>query len=174
MVRSGDKVIPINVGRVLVFKDLGCDCLCGEPGKSDNNIITIPRNRLILFCFQGETFPVSYLSSSRSKYSVCRVSAAKTIFPEDTIKIQVPEKLSGESHVAITPRRGHDCWYQPGIYNVENSCIELSNITERLVNIPKSSQIGDIRDVVISNKVGKVWDNTPDITQFHNPIPPPY
>ena len=167
------KIIPINLGRVLVVKDLGCDCLCGEPGKSDNNIITIPRNRLILFCFQGETHPVPYLSSSRSKYSVCRVSAAKTIFPEDTIKIQVPEKLSEESHVLISPKRGHECWYQPGVYNVKHGFIELSNVTKNPVNIQRSAQIGEIRDVVVNNRISRVWENTPDITQFHNSVTPP-
>ena len=117
-VRSGQNIIPVNLGKVLVVRDLGCDCLCGEPGKSDNNIITIPRNKVILFCFQGETFPVSYLSVSKSKYSVCRVSATRTIFPEETYKLQVSEKFQGDSHVAISPKRGNHCWYRPGVYSI--------------------------------------------------------
>ena len=100
-------------------------------------------------------------------------AAVNRLTVEDTIKIQVPEKLLKDSHVAISPKRGYECWYQPGIYNVKDGYIELSNITDNPINIPKSSQIGEIRDVVISSKVGKVWENTPDITQFHNPIPPP-
>ncbi len=81
--------------------------------------------------------------------------------------------MSGDSHVAISPKRGFECWYQPGIYSVKNGFIELSNITDKPINVQRSSQIGEIRDVVISSRVGKVWENTPDITQFHNPVPPP-
>ena len=179
-VRSGNTTIPVNLGRILVVRDLGCDLLCGEPGKSDNNIITIPRSRVILFCFQGQTYPVSYLSISKSKYSVCRVSAAKTIFPRDSFELQVHERFLKDSHVAITPKKGSSCWYKPGVYNVkEGGYITLTNTTKEPVNITKATQIGEIRDVVeldikaIQQNVRKVWENTPELEQFHNPIPPP-
>lgn len=179
-VRSGSNAIPINLGRILVVRDLGCDLLCGEPGKSDNNIITIPRSKVILFCFKGQTYPVSYLSISKSKYSVCRVSAAKTIFPEDSFKLQVSERFSKDSHVAITPKRGTKCWYKPGVYNVkEGGFITLTNVTNEPVNVSKSTQIGELRDIIeqdidtIQQSVRKVWEETPELEQFHNPIPPP-
>ena len=173
-VKAGVIFIPLNLGKVLVVRDLGCDLLCGEPGKRENRIVTIPWNQTILFCFQGETHSVSYLSVSKPKYLVCRVSAARTIFPEDAIKIQVPEKFSTESHVVISPKRGFDSWYRPGTYDIKKGgFIEVENISELPVNISRSEQIGEMREVKEVDYINRVWEDTPEAQQFHNPIPPP-
>ena len=173
-IKANNVSIPLNLGKVLVVRDLGCDCLCGEPGKRDNRIVTIPWNRTILFCFQGETHSVSYLSVSKPKYSVCRVSATRTIFPEDTVKIQVPDKFSTESHVVVSPKRGFDSWYRPGTYNIQKGgVIELENISQLPVNINRSDQIGEMREANEVDYINKIWEDTPEAQQFHNPIPSP-
>ena len=130
---TGKKSIQLNLGRALVGKDLGCDVLCGEPGKCDNDIITIPRRKIILFCFQGETHSVPYLSVSSSKYSVCRVvSASYTVFPKDSINIQVPEKLENEKHVSILPRKGDKEWYQPGVYDAKTRGLLTAQLSQSM------------------------------------------
>ena len=78
------------------------------------------------------------------------------------------------------PKKGSNCRYKPGVYNVkEGGYITLTNTSHEPVNITKSTQIGELRDAVeldinkIQQEIRKVWENTPELEQFYNPIPPP-
>ena len=53
--------LPIYLGKVIVVDKLGCDVLVAEPAKGDNNIITIPSKKLILFSHEGKTVVEPYL-----------------------------------------------------------------------------------------------------------------
>ena len=39
--------------------------------------------------------------------------------------------------------------------------------------ISRSEQIGEMREVKEVDYINRVWEDTPEAQQFHNPIPPP-
>ena len=58
------KTIPLNLGIVLVIANLGVDCLLGEPAKIKNNIIYLPRQKIVVIAKGKDVEYVPYSQNS--------------------------------------------------------------------------------------------------------------
>ena len=58
------KTIPLNLGIVLVIANLGVDCLLGEPAKIKNNIICLPRQKIVVIAKGKDVEYVPYSQNS--------------------------------------------------------------------------------------------------------------
>ena len=105
--------LPIYLGKVIVVDKLGCDVLVGEPAKSDNNIITIPSKKLILFSHKGKTVVEPYLNVNKAgdTYAVGRVSKKTTLYPGDKVDLPLPQQFYSSQHVVVNPRMTDEHWY---------------------------------------------------------------
>ena len=87
----------LNLGKMIVVKNLGVDILIGEPGKADNEILTLPHKQQIEFkSTEGKKITVSY-STKWLPNSVCAVMCkseqTQAIYPGHRIQIEIPFNL---------------------------------------------------------------------------------
>ena len=69
-IRYSTKSIVLRLGRMIVVKNLGVEILVGEPGKEDNEIVTIPHKKLIEFSNDEKKrvrLPYSFKSELRKR-----------------------------------------------------------------------------------------------------------
>ena len=56
--KNGNKML--HLGIVLVIANLGVSCIIGEPGKTRNNIICLPKQKIILLASENDVHQVPY------------------------------------------------------------------------------------------------------------------
>ena len=89
---STDKgVKSIYLGLVLVVNNLGIDCLIGEPGKAANNIICLPRKKIIILAADDDVHQVPYLSHT-PQHVLVRASNSINLEAGEQISYKLPEK----------------------------------------------------------------------------------
>ena len=91
------------LGIMLVVQDLGVQCLIGEPGKELNNIICLPKRKLVIFAGDKEIHQTSYYTE-KHKYTLARAPTAACLHPGEQICYSLPEDFANVSHVTVTPR----------------------------------------------------------------------
>ena len=143
--QEGNKML--NLGFILVVQNLGVACLIGEPGKQENNIICLPKKKLIILG-NGTAHHTPYLSSE-NEYVLAKAIANQTLKPNEGFSYKLPAHLAHASHVAVTPRQETLNWIEPRIYQVTEGFIYLVNTSPGLVHIKKSSNMADIRGTQI-------------------------
>ena len=166
--------VPINLGNVIVVDKLGCDVLVGEPAKGENNIITIPSKKLILFSHKGKTVVEPYLNVNKAgdTYAVGRVSKKTTLYPGDSYTLPLPQQFYSCQHVAVNPRMSDEHWYTSGVYNVSNGHVSLLNTSSIPVTLKRGQHIGEVRMVQTNiNLVNAVVNSTP--SQLLDDLPEP-
>ena len=57
---------PIHLGLMLVVANLGVDCLIGEPGKAQNNLICLPQQKLVVFGNESDSCYAPYQTKQQS------------------------------------------------------------------------------------------------------------
>ena len=170
--------VPINLGRMTVIKDLGTSLLIGEPGKSRNGISTDPMKRVVFLDRHGKRFQKPYHELDTKSNQICRISdGPRTIFPDESLIIQIPEALRNQN-LLITPRREFAGVFKPKMIEA-GSTISLENISPFPVNIRKYSHVADIKPtstVEADDKVRAVHLNTLDNFKYtplaKDPSPP--
>jgi len=137
----------IFLGIVLIVNNLGVDCLIGEPGKAENNIVCLPRKQMVILA-DGENVHSTPYYSDRPRYNLVRSSSQVTLMPGDEITHELPADLSILHHVAIAPRQQALSWLKPSILEVHDGKVSLINSSKVPVLIHKNSHLADIRDTI--------------------------
>ena len=110
----------LHLGIVLVVVGLGANCLIGEPAKESNNIICLPKHKLILIANGPDVKYAKYANEER-KYQLVRAVTNVTLKPGDQIQHPLPKEFEYESQLALSPRPDTLHWLQPGIHSIENN-----------------------------------------------------
>ena len=139
--------VMIHLGIVLIVANLGADCLLGEPAKELNNIICLPRQKLVLFS-HGNTVHYADYDKSTPKYHLLRAITNVTLQPGDQLKIRLPDEFSTDSVVAVTPRPESLLWLQPSMMTIKDNAIFLTNAHTAPIDVRKSTHLADIRETM--------------------------
>ena len=102
----------LHLGVVLVIANLGISCLLGEPGKKLNNIICLPRHKLVVIA-SGESVHYTQYADTSDKYSLIRAVSTQTLAPGDFLSYKLPDQLCYKPFVNIIPRSLSLDWLQP-------------------------------------------------------------
>ena len=137
--------IMLHLGIMLVIANLGTPCLLGEPAKSRNNIVCLPRQRMVLIGNGSDVSCVPYESNS-PKYSLLRAISQTKLNPGDQLIYPLPEHLKMESHVAVSPRQNSMLWLLPSIQEPRDGNICLTNLSNDTIIVKKADHLADVRD----------------------------
>ena len=142
--------VPINLGRVTIIENLGTQLIMGEPGKAKSNVSTDAKNRVIFLENQGQFLSKPYYDETDTKAKVCRIEEGPvTLYPEDTITINLPENLHNRE-IFVTPRRGYADIFQARVVMVETN-IKLENMSPNPIVLKKHEHIADVRPAKVMN-----------------------
>ena len=145
MLKLLNTVAPVilNLGRMIVVNNLGVDILIGEPGKADNEILTIPHKQKIEFkSTKGKQITVPY-STKWLPNSVCAVMCKseqiQTIYPGHQIQVEVPFNLRRVKRFSVTPSRSKKKpWIKESIVTPDHKGnIFLHNGTDEIICLSK-------------------------------------
>ena len=142
-----DTLIKWDLSKCVVVDNLGVDVLVGEPGKIDNNIVTKSNLKVIeTKDVSGDEVEIPYFKKKDEARFICRAIKAETLFPGDSISLQVPPHLQNESQVALAPIRENELnFVNPKIVAVDsNKTIRIVNESPNPVRLKKNSTIADI------------------------------
>ena len=157
-------VVEINLGKVITVSDLGTKILVGEPGKRDNNIVTLPTEKLIEFRNTKNNITMPYHSSKKGKndYMLARIQRSTTLQPGESVDVPLNEEMT-DRNLAITPRSGVE-WLRPEIKEAKGGAVELYNTSESVVKLNKGDQIADIRSCLTTEppQLRRIYDRVAD------------
>ena len=137
----------LQLGLLLVVKNLGVACLIGEPGKEFNNIICLPKRKLVLLAGGTDIHHAPYYED-KVKYHLARAPKTTLLQPGEQICYSLPPDFEFTSHVAITPRVQSLSWLKPVVQDTVDKNVYLTNSSSVPIEIKKSAHIADIRDAV--------------------------
>ena len=109
---NGMKVLKL--GFMLVVQGLGVQCLIGEPGKETNNIICLPKQKLVIFVGHNDIKQTPYYTEQH-RYVLARAPTATTLKPGDQICYSLPQEFANTTHVTVTPRQLALPWLKPSV-----------------------------------------------------------
>ena len=163
--------IHINLGSVVVIRNLGVPFLIGEPGLSDNRISTIPDARIIMINKGGEWFSKSYATAGMfpASYGVARITKSELVAPGESTMVPIPGELCHLSHVSLAPRKDAKVpdWFKPHTTSVGCGLVKLTNISKGPVWLKKNSVVADVRAVTSRTvNIPMPSDDPPDPVQF--------
>ena len=104
--------IMLHLGIMLIISNLGTPCLLGEPAKEKNNIICLPRQKIVLLANGKDVAQVPY-DIQKPKYSVLRAVSSYLVNPGERFECPLPEHLKLDDFVTITPRNDCSKWLNP-------------------------------------------------------------
>ena len=123
---------------VIVVKNLGPSILIGEPGKMDNQIVTLSAQKLIqLKDANSDDFKIPYNSNSgppKRDFHPLVDKAEHTLYPGDIVAFPVHESMRS-SVLQISARRGLNMDLSE-IKKVKDK-ITIENNTDELIKLPK-------------------------------------
>ena len=137
--------IPLILGIVVVIKSLGVDCLVGEPGKEVNNIICLPRQKMVVFAGGEKIHTAPYLDKQKLGYKILRPRTALILQPGDRMECDVPDSLRHLEYLTLTPRAGTAHWMKPRVATVYDGTVFLHNTSKEAVSILKTDHLADLR-----------------------------
>ena len=140
----------LNLGIMLVVANLGTCCLLGEPAKRRNNIVCLPRQKLIIIAKEDTVHYVPY-DAGTQKYSLIRAINDQHLEPGDQLVNQLPDLLAMEAYVNVTPRPAASHWLKPTFLKPSNCTFFLVNNSSQAVHIRKFDHIADIRDIIVAD-----------------------
>ena len=161
----------LNLGFMLVVQQLGVHCIIGEPGMEANNIICLPKQKVILLAGGKSIQHTPYLSQDYG-YVLARSDKSYTLRPGEQIKYPLPAYLLHASHVTVTPKVRSLNWLMPATLQIQSGHVYLTNGSDTTINIKKAEHIADIRDTVIhelkQSQVSVVNSQYSDSFQFND------
>ena len=137
----------LNLGIVLIVQQLGVSCLIGKPGIENNNIICLPKKKIVVLAGGSSVHHTSY-SQKNQNYVLARAVQAVTLQPNDSIAYCLPVPLNHHQYVAITPRPQSLKWLSPMMQEVRNGRICLVNNSDSIITIKKHDHLADLRSSV--------------------------
>ena len=135
---------PIHLGLMLVVSNLGVDCLIGEPGKAQNNLICFPQQKLVVFGNEPVSCYAHY-NNKQQPYVLARAQKNVSLLPGEQIKFELPTEFNTISHVAITPRTDTLSWLLPSVVESVGGYVYLTNSSQKPIKVDKSLHMADIR-----------------------------
>ena len=135
----------IYLGLVLVVNSLGVDCLIGEPGKANNNIICLPRKKQIILAGDDDVHVLPYYTEL-PQHTIARAVNTTQLPPGEQIHYKLPDIFASTSHVVVTPRSAALPWLKPQLLEVHEGHVYLTNSSDNMVTVKKTEHIADIRD----------------------------
>ena len=110
---SRNGVVKLQLGIMLVVCNLGTCCIIGEPGKHRNNLICLPKQKLVLVSHGNDAHQIPYVENN--KHSLVRTVAPLNLAPGEHFAYQLPDNLKTENYVVLTPRISAISWLKPAI-----------------------------------------------------------
>ena len=150
MTDKGNKMLYLGV--MLVVTNLGCPFLLGEPAKMTNNIICLPRQKLILLA-NGDDVQYANYDENGIKYTLVRAISNVVLNPGEQLQYKLPDEFQQEEYVAISPRPNFSHWLRPTILHPVDNIVYISNTTTFPVEIKKMSHLADIRSTILVSPV---------------------
>ena len=142
LTETGSKMLYLGI--VLIVNNLGVPCLLGEPAKLVNNIICLPRHKLILLASGPDVHYAKY-DANEVKYTLARAPVHTILNPGDQLCYKLPEQFKAEAYVAVSPRPNTESWLSPTVA-ISNDCsVYLTNSSKWPVSVNKSEHLADIR-----------------------------
>ena len=135
---------PICLGIMIIVANLGTDILIGEPGKLENNLVCLPKDKIVVFANEKQPCNAPYAPEA-DDYLLARADVNYVLQPGEQIEIKLSGKLKGFSHVAISPRASHVSWITPQVIQPSDNSVYLTNSTDTVITVPKASHLADIR-----------------------------
>ena len=143
---EGSKMI--SLGIVLIVKGLGIACIIGQPGILSNNIIYLPKKKLIVLA-GGQDIHQVPVGQSNVYHSIARANVNATLMPNDSLTYELPFTLSKSEAIAITPKASTLLWMEPSISLVEGKAVKFTNKSDVPVIIKKTDHLADLRPTVV-------------------------
>ena len=145
------KHIKWQLGKMVVVKNLGVDMLIGEPGKVDNEIITIPHKSLIeMTDINGKRIklPYSNKTSSTAEKSIfhCKSESNLVIYPSQKLKVKLPIQMRKIEYAAVTPKttKAYSWIRSKNVKVDEDGCISIMNEGVIPIKITKNEHFADV------------------------------
>ena len=170
-----------DLGKGLVVRNLSVDMLIGEPGKLDNQIITLPHLKQVKTKdVDGNTTFIRYWHRNRdSPRHLCKSIKTMVMLVGDKLTYKLPSHLQDQTHVAISPVRDKQPdWIMPKVLEVSEGNVVLENKTSYPVKINKDEAFADIVGMVDLDKdsdelgqINKVLDNSEDHSHLQHTKP---
>ena len=165
-----------DLGKCIVVKNLSVDMLIGEPGKVDNQIVTLPHLRKIkTFDINGKPTIINYSNTSQESRHLCKVTSRKTLQVGESFQYSLPPHLQSKSEVALCSIRDkQSSWVQPRVLRVNDGQIEITNESPIAITLKKNSIFADVvamNEVSIKeeNQVKKVLVKSKDYSHLECP-----
>ena len=141
--------ITLYLGIVLVITNLGTSCLIGEPGKKRNNIVCLPRHKLVVFASGDNVRYVPY-DEDTAKYSLLRAVENLTFTPGSSMQYQLPKHMQNEAYISVIPRPISISWLEPSMIQPSDGKLSLVNSSNIPVVVRKGDHLADARDTTIA------------------------
>ena len=136
--------LPINLGKVVIVENLGVNLILGEGGKAINGVTTNPRKRTINLINNGKVYSKPYLEIGSTSPNICRImSGPTTVYPEDSITLDIPTNLQNCT-IAVTPRGRFNDFFKAKFGTYKNS-VQLKNKSPFPVNLRNYAHLADFR-----------------------------
>ena len=175
--------IKIILKNAVVVKNLGPKILIGEPAKMDNDIRTLPKQKLIqLVDVSGKWVQLPYRShrgTPAQKYQAYAVKTDTILYPADSMQIPIQPSMQC-SAVSVTMRKPYN-FCKPSIQNANKGHVLVSNDSDKIVYIKKNDHLADLRicEPIESNLMDigdhhcrKIYDiSREDLSHLQQPIP---
>ena len=179
MLEHNEAKAEINLGRVVIVKNLGVDVLIGEPGKVDNNMTTHPNKRMIeigIKTGQPMLFPY-YHDKGGGTVHHCKAVQKEVVYPQQSLRVELPANIQNESYVKISPQHPlYHGWILGGLKKVnKDGSIFIKNVGNRIAHISKNEHFAtiypcksvDLEELSSETYVTKIYDlNRKDLTHL--------
>ena len=109
----------LSLGIVLIVQNLGVACIIGQPGIIRNNIVHLPKKKLILLA-GGQNVHQVPVNQSNVQHSIARADVNLTLLPNETLSYELPFTLARSETVAVTPKASTLSWLKPSIRRAES------------------------------------------------------
>ena len=131
----------------VVVKNLGPNILIGEPGKMDNDVMTIPKRKLIqLRTNNNRSIQLPYRAHAGRPlldYVACSSKDKEILYPNDDLIVPIPSSMQCRA-VGVTMRREFQICH-PSVENTKKEYVRIKNNSNDIILIPKHSHILDLR-----------------------------
>ena len=160
----------VHLGYVLIIANLGACCILGEPAKQKNNIVCLPKQKIVLLT-NGDEVQYAPYDTGTPKHSLVRAVNNQVLAPGDELEYILPDYFSTEELVCITPHISALQWIKPTSMAPCNGTIRLMNNSDEYVNIVKAEHLADVRSTMLPEFPqkpisGKAWHD--DKFQFRD------
>ena len=152
-ISTANDPIVLNLGKMVVVKNLGVDILVGEPGKSDNKIVTFPHEKTIeMSNVRGRRIKIPYfskVSQTQTNSFQCKSINKVTVYGDGSINVKLPVALRKYKTFFITPKNEKlNAWVKPTTLKTNpDGSVDVKNDGVNPVKLSKHEHFADLTAV---------------------------